>query len=129
MIDTSSENINPTFDNVCNLKYLVEMMGGKKKLIIGIIDAFLIQIPEELKYMEEAVENSNFVTVRKFAHTMKSTVSIMGISSLTIVLQELEDLGTEEKNIERIKALNIKLKEICKIAINEIETIRINYIE
>lgn len=127
--DGGQEVLNSKHEKVCNLKYLDEMMGGKKNLIIGIIDAFLIQIPEELKCMEEAVENSNFIDVRKFAHTMKSTVSIMGISSLATILQELENLGAEEKNIERIGILNEQLKMICDSAIKEIETIRINYIE
>ncbi len=129
MNNVGLNTLSSPYENVCNLKYLDEMMGGKKNLIIGIIDAFLIQIPEELNCMAEAVENSNFVNVRKFAHTMKSTVSIMGISSLITILQELENLGTEERNIERIEILNTQLKMICDLAIKEIETIRINYIE
>ena len=52
---------------------------------------------------------------------MKSTVSIMGISVLTPILLEMENLGAKATDIERIKELNLKLTLICKQAIAEIE--------
>ena len=113
-------------ENVCDLKYLSDMMGGKKSLIQDIIDAFLKQIPEELAGINEAVLNVDYANIRKIAHTMKSTVSIMGITTLTPILIEMEKLGASAANIEKIVQLNMKLDTICKKAINEIE--KLNYI-
>ena len=95
--------------NVCDLKYLTEMMGSKNHLIKGIMDAFLEQVPDELNSINDAVKKSDYVCIKSLAHTMKSSVSIMGISTLTPILQEMENLGNSATNIERVKELNLKL--------------------
>jgi HPt (histidine-containing phosphotransfer) domain-containing protein len=118
MIKNESER---KIENVCNLGYLSDTMGGKKHLIEEIIDIFLKQIPEELQTINEAIEKTNYPVIKSFAHTMKSTVSIMGISVLTPILLEMENLGAKATDIERIKELNLKLTLICKQAIAEIE--------
>ena len=114
--------------NVCDLKYLIEMMGFKKPLIKGIMDAFLKQVPEELECIHDAIEKRDYQIIRNFAHTMKSSVSIMGISTLTPILQEMEDLGASETNMEKIKELNEELNLICTQATQEIEKEKHNYI-
>jgi HPt (histidine-containing phosphotransfer) domain-containing protein len=114
-------------EHVCNLNYLIETMGNNKHLIREIMDAFLIQIPKELNSINEGIAETNYDSIKRFAHTMKSTVSIMNISVLTPILQEMEDCGKAERNIEKIKELNQKLNSICKIAINEINMEKLNY--
>lgn len=114
--------------NVCDLKYLSEIMGGKKQLIKEIMDVFLKQIPHELQFINEAILKTDYVTIKNFAHTMKSSVSIMGISRLTPVLQEMEDMGALSADIEKIKKLNQKLNLICKQALEEIEKEKHNYV-
>src|SRR3989304_434888 len=96
-------------EKVCDLNYLTETMGGKKQLIKEIMDVFLKQIPQELTLINEAIVKADFTTIKNVAHTMKSSVSIMGISVLTPVLQEMEDLGGGAAGIEKIKQLNQKL--------------------
>lgn len=113
---------------VCDLKYLSGMMGDKKHLIKGVMDAFLLQVPEELKGMNEAVEMLNHGSIRKISHTMKSTVSIMGIKTVVPILNQMEINGTNETDIESTKELNVMLNFICKKAMAEIESQRVNYI-
>src|SRR4051812_26554125 len=84
--------------NVCDLKYLTDTMGGNKNLIKEIMEIFLKQIPEELKAINAAIANADFATIKGFAHTMKSSVSIMGISVLAPVLQEMEGLADPIRN-------------------------------
>ena len=113
--------------NICNLKYLTEMMGGKNNLIKGIIDAFLLQVPDELLSINAAIEKTDYPTIKSLAHTMKSSVSIMGISLLIPILQEMESLGTAATNIGRIKELSIELNIICHQAFKEVEIEKNNY--
>lgn len=117
---------------VCDFTYLVDMMGKKKNLIKEIMDVFLKQVPAELNSMNEAVREKDYVNIKGFAHTMKSSVSIMGISSLTPVLKEMEDLATglnpPVNRDARIKELNEQVNAICKQAIGEIEKERTIYI-
>lgn len=112
--------------NACDFSYLSEMMGGKKSLIIGILDAFLEQIPEELISINEAVTKTNYAIIKNVAHTMKSTVSIMGIYSLEPILKEMEELGATTGSIEKIRELNLKINSICKKAIEEVKKEKLN---
>ena len=125
MIKSETEK---SVENVCDLSYLSEMVGGKKQLIKEIMDVFLKQVPEELQSINDAVAKTDYAVVKRFAHTMKSSVSIMGISALTPVLREIEDLGAAAVNIEKIKELNQQLNLICKQAIEEIEKEKLNYV-
>lgn len=125
MINSESEKSivqkNTSEENVCNFSYLADMMANKKSLIKGIIDAFLKQVPEDLQFINDAVTKSDYATIKNIAHAMKSTVSVMGISVLVPVLQEMEDLGAAAKDFEKIKELNQKLNLICKQAMEEIK--------
>ncbi len=114
-------------ENVCDLKYLTEMMSWKNHLIKGVMDTFLKQIPEELASIEDAIKRTDYPVIKSFSHTMKSSVSIMGISILAPILQEMQNLGNLGTNIERIKELNEQLKLICKRALEEIEIQKQNY--
>ena len=124
MIINGTEKCNK---NVSDLAYLSEIMGGKKDLIKEIMDVFLKQIPEELQSMNEAIAKTDYAIIKNIAHTMKSSVSIMGVSALTPVLQEMEDSGAMAVDIEKIKTLNLELNLICKQAIEEVARERRNY--
>ncbi|MHB8260930.1 MAG: Hpt domain-containing protein [Bacteroidia bacterium] len=124
MIKNDSEKKN---GNVCNLNYLSETMGGKKSLIKEIMNVFLKQVPEELQFINDAITKTDYKTIKSYAHTMKSTVSIMGISTLTPILQKMEDLGARAADIEEIIEMNKKLTAICKQAMEEIEREEHNY--
>lgn len=107
--------------NVCNLVYLKEMTRGKKHLIKDIIDVFLLQAPEELNSINIAVKNVDYESIKTYTHSMRSTVSVMGISSIASILQEMEAFAKKSLEIDKIIELNIKLNSICKQAIAEIE--------
>ena len=107
--------------DVCNFKYLFDTVNGKKNLMIVIMNIFLSQVSEELKSINKAVSDSDYPVIKKYAHTMMSSVSIMGISILGPILQEMETLGKSEVGIKRINELNQKLNLICIQALKEVE--------
>jgi HPt (histidine-containing phosphotransfer) domain-containing protein len=113
--------------NVCDLKYLIEMMHGKKQLINEVLNTFLIEISKELYNINKAIAEKNYSVIKNFAHTIMSSATVMGISALVPILKELEDLNITTFNIERIKELNIQLNSICQQAIEEIEWEKVNY--
>ncbi len=113
--------------SVCNLKDLIEMMNGKRHLIKEIMNSFLEEIPKELLSINEAISKIDFVGIKKASHSMRSTVSIMGISILDPILKEMEDLGTMATDPEKIKVLSQKLNIVCQQAIKEIEKEVLSY--
>ena len=114
-------------EKVSDLKYLSDTMDGNKQLIKEVIEVFLKQAPEELSKLNSAVEKSDYASVRSLSHTMKSSASIMGISSVANILNELEELGKNSSSIERIRLLNVDLNSIIKQAIQEIEKEKSNF--
>lgn len=116
---------------VCDFRYLKDLVNGKTDLITNIMDVFLKQVSEDLQCINEAIINTEYKTIKSCAHTMKSSVSIMGISVLKPVLEEMENMGIAKTGIEKIKQLNVELKEICLKAIVEIEKEKekLNYIK
>jgi HPt (histidine-containing phosphotransfer) domain-containing protein len=114
--------------DVCNLKYLVTMMNDKKPLILGMMDAFLRQFPEELNSMKDAIAKINYLAIKSVAHTMKSSIGIMGISVLLPILKEMEDMGTAATNIEKIMELDIVLNTIAAQAMQEIKKKKLYYV-
>jgi hypothetical protein len=44
------------------------------------------------------------------------------------ILAEMESLGADKKEIERIEILNKTLNELCKQGIEEMEQERLNYV-
>src|ERR1700733_5648469 len=94
-------NVNKTAKDVCDLAYLTEIMSGKKALIKEIMDRFLIQIPEELTGLKDAIAEEKFASIQSYAHTMKSSVSIMGITTLTPILKEMEELAKANTDIAK----------------------------
>jgi HPt (histidine-containing phosphotransfer) domain-containing protein len=111
----------------CDLKYLNEMMKGNKKLIREIVDAFLEQVPGEIRSLNDAIMKADFDVIKKFAHTMRSSVTIMGISALTPLLQEIESLASSKTDLPKIMEMNSKVAVICNSAIEELIIARVEY--
>ncbi len=119
--------------DVCDFSYLSCMMGRKKHLILRIMDLFLKEIPEELRSLKNAIKNKDYPAIRSLSHIMKSSVAIMGISTLKPVLQQMEDICTittgpdslrvVTRREEKIKKLNQKLRVICRQALEEVQKI------
>jgi len=125
MIKNESEK---SVENVCDFTYLDKIMNGKKHLIKEVIDAFLKQVPEELRTINDAIINKDYVIIKNVAHTMRSSVSILGITILAPILKEIEDISTPlATSVEKIKELTHELNLICKQAIDEIKREEYNY--
>jgi PAS domain S-box-containing protein len=118
---------NKSSKKVINLEYLINIMSGKKELIRETIEIFVKQANEDLPIINAAIDKDDFLTVKRFAHRMKSTITMMGINSLTPVLEEMEVLGNQKDNMERIKELNEKLNTTYTQALEEIKIEKLKY--
>lgn len=125
MTTNVSENC---IENICDISYLSEIVGGKKDLIREIMDAFLSQVSEDLPSINNAILKTDYVTINQITHSMKSSASIMGISAIRPVLEEMEALGASATNIDGIKELNQMLNLIYRQAIEELEKEKLNYV-
>jgi CheY-like chemotaxis protein/HPt (histidine-containing phosphotransfer) domain-containing protein len=82
--------INPQ-QNIVNLDYLHDLSMGDAEFEHAIIRQFIVQVPEELSLLKEAIENENLSQIKGLAHGMKSSVAYLGLTErLHPYLQRME---------------------------------------
>lgn len=114
-------------DKVTNLSYLNQTMGGNKKLVKEIMEVFLKQVPEQLSNLAKAIALNDFGVIKGLAHNMKSSASIMGISTVSRMLNEMEELAKNQQYIDKIKEIDNEVHFILTAAMREIEIEVIKY--
>lgn len=117
-----------TLKKEVNLDYLIQTMGGNKKLIAEIMDVFLIQCPKEIEVLNIAVASEDYNKIRSASHAMKSSASIMGISSVSEMLKQIEELAINKNGIQEIRQLNAQMYSVYKLAMDEIASARKTYL-
>jgi PAS domain S-box-containing protein len=122
-----ADRVHPPKNKVIHLDFLIESIGGKKEVIRETIDIFLSQVPEDIQLLNEAITQCDYPRIKNYAHKMKSTASLIGMYEVEPILAEMEHLGAEKKEIERIGTLNKTLNELCKQGVAEMEQERLNY--
>ncbi len=110
---------NSITNKLINLDFLSKSVKGNKDLIINIVDIFLRLIPEDLQIINEAVSKADYLTIKNRCHSMRSSMTVMGITVLKDILEEMEMLGEEADNIEKIKELALQLNTFGNQAIDE----------
>ena len=80
-------------DMTINLGYLKELSGGDTEFENTIIRQFIVQVPEELELLKEAIAVRNNQKIKSIAHGMKSSVSYLGL--LDLVYQNLHRMEVE----------------------------------
>lgn len=86
---------------VYDLQQVQEMAGGDEEFIKEIVKAFLEELPPDVAYMREAVENNNPELAYSFVHKMKPNLQIFGLE-LSGNVKNLESWSKETKSREEI---------------------------
>lgn len=105
---------------LCNLNYLHSIMHGNTQIITEMVNIIIEQVPFELNSIKRGIKNSDFEMIKSNAHTMKTSVSIMGVTKVLPVLRLIEELAQDEE-LERIKKQNKILNFVCKKAVAELK--------
>lgn len=116
-------------EKLVDLSMLEKTMRGNKKVIAETIAIFLEHFPENLEGMVEGVEQENFDLIRRNAHTMKSSVSLLGMSTIHRILEEIERLARSGSDMPRISELKNSVILVCRRAIAELEQLKEQYEE
>lgn len=119
--------VKPSFDRapkptekLYDLTMLESIGKDDKAFSDNIITIFVDTMPGNIEGLVHAFSENNFEQVGKIAHKMKSSIDLLGISSLKFVIRKLEnaDPGDPEceENIEKVrttlKEAIVQLKEL-----------------
>ncbi len=105
----------------CNLSYLVTATRGNLRSINSIITVFLKQTPEELSFLNEAIKKMKYKIISDISHKLKSSFSILGISVLEPVFEEMERLGNISSGIEKIELLKCRINNVFGQVVEEMK--------
>ena len=103
-------------DKVCNMGYLIGAARGNKKVINNIVSVFFKETGKELIFLNDAIEKTNYTVISDISHKIKSAFSILGISVLEPVFNEMEQLSSITSGIGKIEQLNRRVNIVFKQA-------------
>lgn len=113
----TNENFNGHSHHL-NLNYLHQLSGNDKDFENQILQQFVVQVPEELAHLEDAIENKKFDQIRRIAHSMKSTIGYVGLSDeLQPILNRMEKQAESENDLyitEDFQSVQKKCTEVIK---------------
>jgi len=108
-------------NKLISLDFLMENMGEKEDELIEIIDIFRIQLPKDVSELSDSIIKSDFPGITHYAHRMKSTVALMGVSKIFDLAGEIEALGRAKTGIEKIHTLHKSIIDLSIQALNEMQ--------
>ncbi|MFI5185783.1 MAG: ATP-binding protein [Chitinophagales bacterium] len=105
--------------SVIDLEYLQTLSNGDRNFEKNMIRSFSAQVPEELNELKVAIEQKNYKKIASAAHTMKSTVSCLGLLQLTPLLQQIEQDSENQAGFAGISDNFVLIDTTCQLALRE----------
>jgi HPt (histidine-containing phosphotransfer) domain-containing protein len=102
-----------TFDDAA-LTTLLELIGGDKADLVGLIDSFLAETPPLMAEMAKAAASGEGSTLRRTAHTLKSSARDFGAMALSDLCRRLEEQcrsGEAERPELQVAAIAAELEK------------------
>jgi signal transduction histidine kinase/CheY-like chemotaxis protein len=116
---SDKDETHPGQEQVVDLQYLRELSLGDAEFENAIIRQFIIQVPEELGLLQEAVQKKNKQQIKSIAHGMKSSVAYLGLTDKlneNLHRMEMEAVSEGEDHFEEDF---LQVKKICEQAVQE----------
>jgi CheY-like chemotaxis protein len=118
-------NVTPQ-QSLVNLTYLHELSMGDAEFENAIIRQFIVQIPEELTLLKEAIEKENLTQIKGLAHGMKSSVAYMGLTErLHPYLQRMEAEAVAKPEQPHFMEDFEQVEAICLQALTEARQLQV----
>lgn len=104
-----------------NLDYLHELSGNDKDFEKVMMEQFIQQTPAEIASLQASIEAQDWLSAKKIAHSLKSTVSYMGLADeLHPSLQDIEKAAVSD-DPSAIPTKFSHIKQVSENAVKEIQ--------
>ncbi|GAB4092691.1 ATP-binding protein [Flaviaesturariibacter terrae] len=109
---------------VINLNYLHELSLGDSEFENAIVRQFIVQVPEELNLLQEAVQARNLMQIKSIAHGMKSSVAYLGLTDrLQPCLHRMEVEAVSGADDDHFAEDLAEVRKVCEQAVLEARTL------
>lgn len=106
-------------DSVIDMEYLRSLSKGDDVFEKNMIRAFSEQMPREIQELKTAIDNKDYEKIKSLTHSMRSTVSYLGLQQLIPLLLQMEAEAENEKGFSQIYNNFALLEVTCQLAIKE----------
>lgn len=106
----------PSYQHI-DLTYMKEVSSGDKEYEQTVTTQFIEAIPEDLARLQQSWQTGDHASVKRIAHNMKTTVSIMGLD--TVLQPFLDQLEHDQLDNASFAAAFAGLQEKCMAALDE----------
>jgi len=105
---------------VIDVNYLKELSNNNIKFVIEMLEIFVEEIPAEINILEEAIEQGDYKTIKKFSHKLKSSTQSLNMGDeVEKILSTIENLAGSAKNMKTIRELLTQFQPIAALAVRQ----------
>ena len=107
-----------------DITYLSQVMFGDEEAIADVIVNFLESTPSHCNKLKQAIDNVDFSSIREIAHSLKTSLRIVGADKLSNWVKQIE---TNYTNLETVRVLYTDLIEYITTVYHELRLIINDY--
>jgi len=102
---------------VIDLTYMKEISNGDTAYEKMVTEQFLTLVPLEIDALKSALLVKDFVRIQQIAHSMKTSISIMGLDCL--IAEDLDMLDRADQNTADFPAIIGHVSDVCTKSLSE----------
>jgi signal transduction histidine kinase/CheY-like chemotaxis protein/HPt (histidine-containing phosphotransfer) domain-containing protein len=106
-----------------DLVYLHELSGNDREFEKQMLQQITVQAPMEVDQLEQAIKAGDFMSAKKIAHSLKSTVGYVGLAGELHPNLERIEKSALATNLEDIVNNFVRVKQVTEEAIKEVHTL------
>ncbi len=99
-VDTKESTPHPAFDPVS----LLDRLGGDSELYARIVDLFLVNVPQRVQHLKEAIAAGNTSQIHLEAHALKGAAANMAADALQKVFEQIEK-SARSLDLDHVRSL------------------------
>ena len=109
-------------EKVCDLGYLIDLSNGNNSFVQEMISIFLSEVTSEVERLENSIKEANFDHIMQASHRLRSSIPFVGIDKLLHQeIHSIEQMAVENKGLDSISELFVKVKKVCFKAMSELK--------
>ncbi len=107
-------------EKLIDLSYLKALSLNDTEFEHAIIRQFIVQVPEELESLKEAIDKKNQKRIKSLAHGIKSSIAYLGLSErLHSSLHRIEVEAISSAEATHFEEDFEQVKKVCEVAVQE----------
>ena len=92
-------------------------LGGNEdpNLVVELIDLYLLDAPERIREIEEALDSHDFDLLERASHTLKSASANIGAAQLSALCSELEGMARSQQVADPTAQSELSRKSFAQV--------------